>query len=152
MGTGLALPMQRLDPVVRYGPYPCVVALLTIGELAQRAGVNIETVRYYERRGLIDEPPRSPSGYRQYSGADVWRLQFIGRAKQLGFTLREITEIFGTDDRRAPANVREAARTKLAPVEARQRDLVALHGRLERLVALCEGGDAGGCTALDVVS
>ena len=141
-----------LDPVVRYGPYAFAVALLTIGELAQRAGVNVETVRYYERRGLIDEPPRSPSGYRQYSGDDLWRLQFIGRAKLLGFTLREIAEIFGNDDRRSPANILEAARTKLVSVEGRQRDLVALHGRLERLVELCEGGDSGPCTALDIVS
>ena len=127
------------------------MALLTIGEFAQRAGVNVETVRYYERRGLIDEPPRSPSGYRQYAADDLWRLQFIGRAKQLGFTLREITEIFGTDDRRSPATILEAARAKLASVEARQRDLVALHGRLERLVEVCARGDSGPCTALDVV-
>ena len=137
---------------MRYGPYASGVALLTIGELAQRAGVNVETVRYYERRGLIDEPPRSPSGYRQYSGDDLWRLQFIARAKRLGFTLREIAAMFGTDDNRSPASVLEAARTKLASVEARQRDLVDLHERLQRLVQLCEEGDSGPCTALDVVS
>ncbi|MBV8981026.1 MAG: MerR family transcriptional regulator [Acidimicrobiia bacterium] len=126
--------------------------VLTIGELAREAGVNVETVRYYERRGLIEEPPRSASGYRQYSSDDLWRLRFIGRAKQLGFTLREITEIFGSDDQRSPVNIVEAARAKLASVEARQQDLVAVHGRLERLVDLCESGDPGACAALDVVS
>ena len=128
------------------------MAVLTIGELAREAGVNVETVRYYERRGLIDEPPRSPSGYRQYSGDDLWRLQFIGRAKQLGFTLREITEIFGSDDQRSPTTILEAARGKLASVEARQQDLVALRERLHRLVQLCEEGDPGACAALDVVN
>ena len=128
------------------------MAVLTIGELAREAGVNVETVRYYERRGLIEEPPRSASGYRQYSADDLWRLRFIGRAKQLGFTLREITEIFGSDDQRSPATIVEAARAKLASVEARQQDLVALRERLERVVQLCEEGDPGACAALDVVS
>ena len=126
--------------------------VLTIGELAREAGVNVETVRYYERRGLIEEPPRSASGYRQYSADDLWRLRFIGRAKQLGFTLREITEIFGSDDRKSPVTIVEAARAKLASVEARQQDLVAMRRRLERLVQLCEEGDPSACAALDVVS
>ncbi|MBV9041519.1 MAG: MerR family transcriptional regulator [Acidimicrobiia bacterium] len=126
--------------------------VLTIGELAREAGVNVETVRYYERRGLIEEPPRSASGYRQYSADDLWRLRFIGRAKQLGFTLREITEIFGSEYRRSPTTILEAARSKLASVEARQQDLVTLRKRLERLVQLCEEGDPGACAALDVVS
>jgi MerR family mercuric resistance operon transcriptional regulator len=127
------------------------VKSLTIGELARAAGVNVETVRYYERRGLIEEPPRSPSGYRQYSPDDLWRLQFIARAKQLGFTLREITEIFG-DDPRSPAGILDVARTKLTAVDARQRELAVVQERLERLVALCEGGDPCACTALDVVN
>jgi MerR family mercuric resistance operon transcriptional regulator len=63
------------------------VETLTIGQLAREAGVNIETIRYYERRRLLQEPPRTSSGYRQYSSTDLWRLQFITRAKQLGFTL-----------------------------------------------------------------
>lgn len=66
---------------------------LTIGQLAKNAGVNIETIRYYERRGLIPEPPRRESGYRQYSPEFVTRIQFIKRAQELGFSLNEIAEL-----------------------------------------------------------
>jgi MerR family mercuric resistance operon transcriptional regulator len=125
---------------------------LTIGELARRAGVNVETVRYYERRGLLDEPPRTPSGYRQYGADDLWRLQFIARAKQLGFTLAEIADLVGDHGQRSTMGVLDAARTKLASVEERQRDLVELRGRLERLVQLCADGDPGACTSLDVLT
>ena len=69
----------------------------TIGRLAETAGVNVETVRYYERRGLLEQPPRPGQGYRQYSDADVWRLQFIRRGKDLGFTLAEIAELLGPE-------------------------------------------------------
>ena len=112
--------------------------------------MNVETVRYYERRGLLEEPPRTPSGYRQYGADDLWRLQFIARAKQLGFTLAEIADLLG-DDGRSAEGVLGAARAKLASVEQRQLDLVELRGRLERLVQLCADGDPGACTALDVL-
>lgn len=125
---------------------------MSIGELARGAGVHVETVRYYERRGLLDEPPRSPAGYRQYSADDLWRLQFIGRAKRLGFTLGEISDLLGADGRRSAAGVLEAARAKLAAVDEKQRELVELRTRLERLAELCEGGDPCACTALDVLS
>jgi DNA-binding transcriptional MerR regulator len=125
---------------------------LTIGGLAQAAGVNVETVRYYERRGLIDDPPRSPSGYRQYSAADVWRLRFIGRAKRLGFTLGEISEIVGANRSRSAAGVLGAARSKLVSVDERQRELAEVRRRLEQLIELCQDGDPSECLALDVVS
>jgi DNA-binding transcriptional MerR regulator len=134
---------------------------LTIGELARQADVNVETVRYYERRGLLPEPPRTPSGYRQYGAQDLWRLQFIARAKQLWFTLAEIADLLGDDGNggdagdgrgRSAAGVLEAARAKLASVDQRQRDLVEQRCRLERLVELCADGDAGACTALDVLT
>jgi MerR family mercuric resistance operon transcriptional regulator len=125
---------------------------LTIGELARAAGINIETVRYYERRGLLEEPPRSPAGYRQYSADDLWRLQFIARAKGLGFTLGEIANLIGDEERRSPAGVLDAARAKLVSVEERQRDLTAVHERLGRLVQLCQDGDSSACTSLDVLS
>ena len=82
-------------------PYPGTghslanVESLTISQLAHEAGVHVETVRYYERRGLLREPPRTPAGYRQYSTADLRRLQFIARAKQLGFTLAEVARLAG---------------------------------------------------------
>jgi len=121
-----------------------------IGELARGAGVNVDTVRYYERRGLLDEPPRSPSGYRQYSAEDLWRLQFIGRAKRLGFTLGEIGDLLGAG--RSADAVLQAAQAKLASVEVRERELAELRTRLEHLVDLCEGGDPGACAGLDVLS
>jgi MerR family mercuric resistance operon transcriptional regulator len=67
--------------------------ILTIGQLAKQAGVNIETIRYYERQGLLPEPPRRASGYRQYSAEFVKRIQFIKRAQTLGFSLKEIAEL-----------------------------------------------------------
>jgi MerR family transcriptional regulator, copper efflux regulator len=69
------------------------VEVLSIGQLAEAAGVHIETIRYYERRGLLPEPPRSAAGYRQYGPDDLWRLEFVGRAKTLGFTLTEVGEL-----------------------------------------------------------
>ena len=123
---------------------------LTIGGLARAARVNVETVRYYERRGLLDEPPRSSAGYRQYSGDDLWRLEFIGRAKRLGFTLAEIGDLLGGG--RSAVGVLDAARAKLASVDEQQRDLLDLRTRLEHLVDVCQDGDAGPCTSLDVLS
>src|SRR5437764_4402846 len=108
-----------------------------IGELARGAGVNVETVRYYERRGLLDEPTRSPAGYRQYSADDLWRLQFIGRAKRLGFTLGEIGDLLGAENQRSAADVLAAAQAKLAAVDDQQRELGELRTRLEHLVELC---------------
>ena len=69
------------------------MATVTIGQLARKASVHVETVRYYERRGLLPEPPRRWSGYREYSDDDVARLQFIKRAQGLGFSLKEIAEL-----------------------------------------------------------
>ena len=122
---------------------------LTIGGLADAAGVNIETIRYYERRGLLEEPPRTASGYRQYSQDDLWRLQFIARAKNLGFTLAEIGELLSADCGSASA-VLAAARAKLAAVAEQQAELVERRRRLEKLVSVCQDGDAGDCAALDV--
>ena len=137
---------------MRYGPYPESVETLTIGGLADAAGVNVETIRYYERRGLLDEPPRSPAGYRQYSPADLWRLKFIGRAKALGFTLAEITEMVAPPSgTQSAATILAAARSKLETVQRQQQDLADMEGRLEQLVDLCEDGDPT-CTALDVLS
>jgi MerR family mercuric resistance operon transcriptional regulator len=108
--------------------------------LAAAAGVHVETVRYYERRGLLEQPPRSGgSGYREYTADDVWRLQLIGRAKQLGFTLAEIGELL--DGGRSSSAVLGAARAKLAAVEEQQRSLAVLRARLERLTDLCASGD-----------
>ncbi|HMG43498.1 MAG TPA: MerR family transcriptional regulator [Acidimicrobiales bacterium] len=124
---------------------------LTIGRLAEAAGVHVETVRYYERRGLIEPPPRSPSGYRQYSADDLWRLQFIARGKQLGFTLSEIAEVLGDASRTTEA-VRDAAEAKIAVVDERLAELARTRCRLQQLADLCSHGDAADCVALRVAA
>ena len=123
----------------------------TIGNLAREAGVGVETVRYYERRGLLERPVRRGSGYREYSDADVARLRFIRRAKALGFTLAEIRELLPASDNGCADGVLVAARSKLAQVEADRVELDALHERLLRLVEVCaDGGDD--CVTLDIAT
>ena len=126
------------------------MAGFTIGKLAEAAGVHVETVRYYERRGLLEQPSRPPGAtYREYSSDDVWRLQLIGRAKALGFTLAETRELL--DGGRTSEAVLDAARSKLAAVIEQERSLAARRQRLERLTDLCARGDDD-CVTFGVVS
>lgn len=122
---------------------------LTIGELARQAAVNVETIRYYERRGLLAEPPRTRAGYRLYGDDARWRLDFICRAKQLGFTLTEIRDLLDAGGASVDDVVR-AARRKLAEVEEKMAALAGLQCRLQRLVERCETGDEFGCVTLEV--
>ena len=127
-----------------------VAGRFTIGKLAEAAGVHVETVRYYERRGLLEQPaPPVGGGYREYSDDDLWRLQLIGRAKQLGFTLAEIGDLLSAG--RSSEAVLSAARAKLAAVAEQERTLAALRTRLERLTDLCASGDDD-CLTFGVVS
>jgi MerR family transcriptional regulator, copper efflux regulator len=127
------------------------VSAFTIGRLARAVGVSVETVRYYERRGLVDRPVRRGSQYREYSDADVSRLRFIRRAKELGFTLTEIRELLPAADTRCVDGVLVAARNKLAQVDYDIGDLEALRTRLARLVDVCaDGGDD--CITLDIAT
>src|SRR5688500_14392362 len=98
---------------------------LTIGQLARTAGVNVETVRYYERRGLMPIPARRESGYRLYSADDLERMQFIRRAKDLGFTLREIEDLLmiRADPQCTCSDVHERAMRKIEDIDARIEDL-----------------------------
>ena len=116
--------------------------MLTIGQLAKQAGVGVETIRFYEREGLLAKPHRSPSGYRQYPPDAVGRVQFLRRAQWLGFTLREAKDLLTLrDDPDADrANVREKATEKLADIESRIEELLAMRVELARLVATCRGG------------
>jgi len=125
------------------------VEALTIGQLADKAGVHVETIRYYERRGLLREPPRTASGYRQYAGTDLWRLQFIARAKHLGFTLAEIATLVGPDGSSADS-VLAMARAKMRALDEQQRELVDTRARLERLVDICGDPTSDDCVALRV--
>jgi MerR family transcriptional regulator, copper efflux regulator len=121
---------------------------LTIGELAAAAGVNVETIRYYEREGILPEPPRTESGYRQYSDADRWRLAFIRRGKVLGFTLREIAELLGAGDQRSVAEVQRVAASRLEQIELDLAELTRSRDQLRRLIETCETGSDDDCLDL----
>jgi MerR family mercuric resistance operon transcriptional regulator len=117
----------------------------TSGGLAKAAGVGVETVRYYQRRGLLPEPARPPGEVRRYSDDDVRRLRFIRRAQAAGFTLEEIGELLAlvrTDDR---ARVRELAAERLAALDARIAELDRARAALERLRSACASGKKGPC-------
>ena len=120
---------------------------LTIGGLARSAGVHVETVRYYERRGLLAQP--ALAGRRRYTEGSVRRLALIRRAKSLGFTLAEIAELLDASEGGSADDILAAARTKLAQVETGLRELRALHCRLAHLVRACASGD-GACIALQI--
>lgn len=114
------------------------------GDLARVAGVNVQTLRYYERRGLLPSPERTESGYRQYDAGDLRRLRFILRAKELGFTLTEVGELLDLrqDARRTADDVRERAHRKLRSTDAKIRDLRRIRRALEELVHSCDASGA----------
>ena len=120
-----------------------------IGELAHRAGVGIDTVRYYESRGLLEPHKRLPSGYRRYRDLDVARLRFIRRAQALGFTLAEIRSLLSLSAQRNVEQVKRAAKAKLEDVERRITELQQVRDGLAQLVAECPGhGRAADCPIL----
>ena len=124
---------------------------LLIGELARSAGVGVETIRFYERRGLLEAPPRGASGYRRFPPAAAARLRFIHQAQQLGFSLREVADLLSLQVAAGAtcAEVRERARAKLVEVRARQRSLARIGRALERLIERCRGDvPAGQCAIL----
>lgn len=112
---------------------------LTTNQLAKAAGVNLETVRYYERRGLIPEPPRRSSGYRQYSEDYIGRIRSIKRAQNLGFSLDEIAELFSlhVDPETACDEVKHQAEIKIVAVRAKIATLQQIEQTLVDLVAAC---------------
>lgn len=127
---------------------------LSIGEVAKRSGVGIETVRYYEREGLLSEPERKASGYRQYDPEAVRLLKFIRRAKQLGFTLKEIKSLLTLRETKSAtrADVREQAQAKLADIDEKIRDLSNMRSALQTLVDTCHGhGPATNCPILEAL-
>ncbi len=127
---------------------------LRIGQLAERAQVKVETVRFYERRGLIAEPERTPAGYRQYSLDAVRRIQFIKRAQHLGFSLSEIAELLELRARSPGAcgAVARKAHDKIALVDAKIRELESIKGALETLAADCAmRAPSGECPILEAL-
>ncbi len=127
---------------------------MKIGELAQLAGVNIQTVRYYERRQLLREPGRTRAGYREYDPHDLLRLRFILRAKELGFTLTEIEELLAlrVDPRRTADDVRTRAQEKIAATDRKIRDLKRIRAALQHLVGSCEAhGPVAECALIHAI-
>ncbi len=125
---------------------------LTTGQLACKAGVNNETIRYYERQGFLVSPPRTASGYRVFPEEAVQIVRFIKRAQGLGFSLREIKELFALDSSSDSdcGDVRERARCKLEEVEAKICQLKSMRESLNRLIETCPGkGPLSDCSILE---
>ncbi len=129
------------------------MATITRGELAKRCDINFETVRYYERQGLIAIPARNASNYRVYDEETVRRIRFIKRAQEVGFTLKEIQDLLALRVRRGArcSDVVARADAKIADIDARIRSLGAMRRSLVALAKQCEGGDASisKCPILD---
>lgn len=116
---------------------------LTIGTLAKRGGVNVETIRYYQRRGLLGEPAKPRGGFRHYPHDTIKRIRFIKRAQALGFTLEEIMDLLAFDERKACLETRGIAAHKLELIEEKIADLSKMRKSLSRLVRACNAASAG---------
>lgn len=127
---------------------------LTIGALAKRADVGIDTVRFYERRGLLPKPERTNSGYRLYDHGTVARIDFIRRAKRLGFTLDEIQTLLRLQDQGGrKADVRNLTQQKLFEIDSRIRDLEQIRAVLRKLARTCSGqGNVDSCPIIEAIS
>ena len=123
---------------------------MKISEAAAASGCHLETIRYYERVGLIPSPKRTGSGYRAYTPADVERLRFVSRGRELGFSLEEIRSLLRLNDdpKLSCSDVDALARVHLADIHQRIEALTRMAGELERVIAQCAGGERGTCTIL----
>lgn len=125
---------------------------LTIGRVAKLAGVNVETVRYYQRRGLLAEPDKPHMGYRRYPADIVKYIRFIKRAQALGFTLEEITELLRLEKARACAETRDLAAHKMRLIDQKLMGLTAMRKALAGLVQQCDRKQpAKGCPIIQVL-
>jgi MerR family copper efflux transcriptional regulator len=127
---------------------------MTSGQLAKRCAVGVETLRFYEREGLLAKPARTGSGYRQYPAEAVERVRFIRRAQLLGFQLKDIKEMLALSENpdAGSHDVREKVVAKLADIEGRIKDLEAMRAELSRLVAACDGtGPASDCPIIAAI-
>ena len=124
---------------------------LTTGEVAKQAEVNIETLRYYERRGILPKPPRSRANYRRYPETAVQQVRFIKRTQRLGFSLNEIADslFLRKNPQTSRAAVKVRAEAKLADIEAKIQHLTEMRDALAHVTALCDGkGSIDGCPIL----
>lgn len=120
---------------------------LTIGKLAAAGGVGVETIRFYQRRGLLEQPPRA-GGIRRYGGEDLRRLRFIRQAQAAGFTLEEIRELLSLDTGEDRSRARELARARVQALEARIAELRQARDALQRLADECSQEGSGPCPIL----
>lgn len=111
---------------------------MTIGRLARAAGVHVETIRYYQRLGLLGSPARPPGGVRHYAESDLSRLRFIRRAQALGFSLAEVRRLMRLEDPHSCGAARALAAEKLALVQSRLADLARLRSVLSKLIVSCD--------------
>ena len=127
---------------------------LRIGAVAGLAAVNVQTLRYYERRGLLPRPARTPSGYREYAPDTPDIVRFIKRAQELGFTLEEVHELLRL--RAAPARdrarIRKIAQAKIADIDGKVTRLTAVRDSIASLVECCESGEALRCSIIDALN
>jgi len=127
---------------------------LTTSNVAKRGGVNLETIRYYERRGLLPKPPRTPAGYRVFAPDAVRRLRFIKHAQELGFSLKEIKELLAlrVQPRGSCGDVRRRAEAKIADIAEKVRRLRAMKRVLAKFTAACSGrGPVTECPILEAL-
>ena len=122
---------------------------LTIGHIAHAAGVNVETVRYYQRRGLVSLPPKRTRGFRYYTPETVSRVRFIKRAQALGMSLKEVQRLLKLDAKGACKENRSLALAKLALVESKLVELARLRGVLQDLVAACDQPHGASCPIIE---
>ena len=120
---------------------------MTIGQLAAAGDVGVETIRFYQRKGLLETPTRE-SGIRRYGSEDVRRLRFIRQAQGAGFTLEEIKELLALDAGEDRSRARELARSRIATLDAKIAELNTARAALQRLATECEGGGQGPCPIL----
>lgn len=123
------------------------MAELTIGQVAKRAGVHVETIRYYQRLGLVELPPKPMYGFRRYDDEAVRRLLFIKRAQKMGFTLKEIAELLSVEDCSCD-KVRQLLHKKLDHIESKIKDMEHMREILQRGIETCDGDPKAGCQVL----
>jgi MerR family transcriptional regulator, copper efflux regulator len=127
---------------------------LKIGDVAEQGGVNLQTIRYYEREGLLPEPPRLASGYRIFPETAVRRVRFIKRAQELGFSLAEIRDLLSLQENAGAGaqDMRDRAKAKVADIEEKIRTLRVMKDALNRLAERCPGcGPLSDCPILDAL-
>jgi MerR family copper efflux transcriptional regulator len=141
---GIIVPPQRTRNMTQ----------LTIGQVAKRTGMTVETIRFYEKQGLLGKPQRSASGYRQYPESEVKRIRFIQRAKDVGFTLKDIKELLllRTQPDVSCADIQNKATAKIEDIEQKITDLQRMKNALAQLADQCTGeGALSECPILDAL-